>query len=71
MSSGLNDRGSSRENLRLALEASLKRLKTDYIDLYFMHRFDENIPLEETMQVLDDFVREGKILHAGASNFAA
>lgn len=67
----INARGATRRHLRLALEASLKRLKTDYIDLYFIHRFDDATPLEETLRGLEDAVRHGKVLHLGASNFAA
>jgi aryl-alcohol dehydrogenase-like predicted oxidoreductase len=54
-----------------AVEASLKRLNTDYLDVYFIHRFDEMTPIEETVRVLDDLVRQGKILYPAASNFAA
>ena len=71
MSEKENSSGASHKNLRLALEASLKRLGTDYLDIYFIHKFDENTPIEETLSALDQFVREGKILYAGASNFAA
>ncbi len=71
MSDDPNARGGSRRNITLSLEDSLRRLKTDYIDLYFMHRFDPNVPLEETLRALDDMVKQGKILHIGASNYAA
>jgi aryl-alcohol dehydrogenase-like predicted oxidoreductase len=54
-----------------AVEASLRRLNTDRLDLYFIHRFDDNTPLEETLRALDDLVRQGKILYPAASNFAA
>lgn len=63
--------GLSRSYIASAVEASLKRLGTDRIDVYFVHHFDENTPLEETLGALDDLVREGKIQFAGASNFAA
>lgn len=63
--------GLSRNYIMSAVEASLKRLGTDRIDIYFMHHFDENTPLEETLGALDDLVRHGKIRFAGASNFAA
>jgi aryl-alcohol dehydrogenase-like predicted oxidoreductase len=69
--SDVNARGASRRHIRSAVEASLKRLKTDYIDLYFIHRFDDRTPLAETLHALDDLVRQGKILHPAASNFAA
>jgi aryl-alcohol dehydrogenase-like predicted oxidoreductase len=66
-----NARGSGRGNIRRACEASLRRLQTDRIDLYWVHVDDESTPLEETMSVLDDLVREGKVLYVGASNFRA
>jgi len=67
----VNARGSHRQHIRHAIEASLRRLNTDYIDLYFLHRFDETTPLEETLRALEDLVRQGKILYPAASNFAA
>ena len=66
-----NARGASRRHIMLACEASLKRLNTDRIDLYIMHRFDERTPLEETLRALDDLRAQGKILYAGASNYTA
>jgi len=66
-----NSRGSGRANIRRACEASLRRLQTDRIDLYWLHVDDEATPLDETMSVLDDLVREGKVLYVGASNFRA
>ena len=71
MSDKINDRGSSRKNLTLSLHESLKRLKTDYIDIFFLHRFDDNTPLEETFRTLEDFIRQGKVLYIGVSNFSA
>ncbi|MFQ5613540.1 MAG: aldo/keto reductase [Anaerolineae bacterium] len=71
MGDDVNAGGATRKHIKAAVEASLKRLKTDYIDLYFIHRFDNRTPLEETLRVLDDLVRQGKILYPGASNFAA
>jgi aryl-alcohol dehydrogenase-like predicted oxidoreductase len=68
---GENDMGASRYHIVRAVEASLKRLKTDYIDLYFVHRFDDRTALDETLRALDDLVSQGKILYIGASNFAA
>jgi len=65
-----NDKGSSRFHLTRALEASLKRLGTDYVDVYFMHGFDALTPVEETLQTLDGFVREGKVRYIGCSNFS-
>lgn len=66
-----NHRGNSRLHLTQAIEDSLKRLKTDYIDLYYLHHFDENVPLEETLRTLDDAIRAGKIRYVGFSNFSA
>lgn len=66
-----NARGASRYHLVRAVEASLKRLKTDRLDLYYLHRFDDETALEETLRALDDLVRSGKVLYLGASNFAA
>ena len=71
MSKDINGRGSSRFHLTKALEGSLKRLNTDHIDLYYLHNFDEETPLEETLATLNDFVRQGKVLYIGVSNFAA
>jgi len=70
MGQGPNDLGSSRLHLTRALDDSLKRLGTDYIDLYFMHGFDALTPVEETLMALDDFVRAGKVRYLGCSNFS-
>jgi aryl-alcohol dehydrogenase-like predicted oxidoreductase len=67
----INARGASRRHIRAAVEASLKRLNTDYLDIYFIHHFDDATPIEETLHALDDLVRAGKILYPAASNFAA
>ncbi|HKE16094.1 MAG TPA: aldo/keto reductase [Kofleriaceae bacterium] len=67
----VNARGSSRYHLVRAVEASLRRLATDRIDLYYMHRFDDVTALDETLRALDDLVAQGKILYPAASNFAA
>ena len=68
--SGPNDIGSSRHHLTRAVEASLRRLGTDYIDLYQLHSFDAFTPVEEAVSTLDDFVRAGKIRYIGCSNFS-
>jgi len=68
--SGPNEVGSSRYHLIRACEASLKRLGTDHIDLYFMHGFDALTPVDETLRALDDLVSSGKIGYIGASNFS-
>jgi aryl-alcohol dehydrogenase-like predicted oxidoreductase len=67
---GPNDIGSSRHHLTRTVEASLRRLRTDYIDLYQMHGFDAMTPVEETLQTLDSLVRAGKIRYIGCSNFS-
>lgn len=69
MGDGPNHLGLSRKNLREALDASLKRLGVDHIDLYQMHAFDALTPLEETLRFLDDSIRNGKIAYYGFSNF--
>src|SRR5438093_7604199 len=69
--SGPNDRGASRKHIRESCDASLRRLGTDYIDLYQIHAEDLWTPLEETLAALDDLVRAGKVLYVGASNFRA
>ncbi len=69
--SDINAMGANRRHIMSAVESSLKRLKTDRIDIYFIHRFDDITPLEETLRALDDLVHQGKILYVGLSNFAA
>ena len=71
MGEGPNDLGASRYHLTNAVEASLRRLGTDHIDLYQIHRWDEATSIEETMRALDDLVRAGKVRYIGASQFAA
>ena len=68
---GPNDMGASRKHIMRALEDSLRRLKTDNIDLYQIHRWDADSPLLETMRTLDDLIRSGKVRYIGASNFDA
>jgi len=67
----VNAGGLSRRHIALAVEDSLKRLGTDRLDFYFVHLFDANTPIEETLRALDDLVRQGKILYPGVSNWAA
>jgi aryl-alcohol dehydrogenase-like predicted oxidoreductase len=69
MGTGVNDRGLSRKHVMEQCHASLARLKTDYIDLYQCHRFDETTPLEETIRVMDDLIHEGKVLYWGFSEW--
>src|SRR5687768_10480122 len=71
MGEGQNDWGASRLHMRQALDASLKRLGADYIDLYYVHAPDYDTPIEETLRFLDDAVRQGKILYPACSNFRA
>ena len=68
---GPNDRGLSRKHIVEAVERSLKRLKTDYLDIYFCHWFDPNVDLEETLRAMDHLVRQGKVLYIGVSNWTA
>lgn len=70
MGTGPNDMGSSRHHIIEACEASLKRLNTDYIDVYHMHGFDANTPVEETLRALDDLVHAGKVRYIACSNFS-
>ncbi|EST11536.1 aldo/keto reductase [Sporolactobacillus laevolacticus] len=70
-SQDINARGLSRRHIMRGVEASLRRLQTDYIDFYIVHDFDNNTPIEETLRALDDLQHQGKILHAGVSNWAA
>ena len=65
-----NNQGSSRHHLLKQIEGSLKRLGTDYIDIYHMHGFDGNTPVEETLRTLDDLVQSGKVRYIAASNFS-
>ncbi|MEH7549681.1 MULTISPECIES: aldo/keto reductase [Bacillaceae] len=67
----VNARGLSRKHMMQGIENSLRRLKTDYIDFYFVHDFDEQTPMEETLRTLDDLQRQGKILYSAVSNWAA
>jgi aryl-alcohol dehydrogenase-like predicted oxidoreductase len=67
----INARGSSRYHLVRAVEASLRRLQTDRIDVFFLHRFDDVTPLEETLRALESLVTQGKILYPAVSNFSA
>lgn len=68
---GRNDQGLSRRNIVLSVEKSLKRLQTDYLDLLYLHHWDENTNIEHTLGALDDLVRAGKVLSCGVSNFSA
>lgn len=68
---GPNDSGLSRAHIVIALEASLRRLRTDWVDLYYVHHVDEQTPLEETVRALDDLVHQGKVRYPACSNFEA
>jgi aryl-alcohol dehydrogenase-like predicted oxidoreductase len=70
MGPGANDGGAGRKHLLAAVEASLRRLRTDYLDLYQIHVFDDATPIEETLSTLDGLVRDGKVRFLGASNYA-
>ncbi|MBS4215068.1 aldo/keto reductase family protein [Neobacillus rhizophilus] len=71
MGDGPNDRGLSRKHVMEQCHASLKRLNTDYVDIYYCHRFDQETPLDETLRALDDLVRQGKVLYIGVSEWTA
>jgi aryl-alcohol dehydrogenase-like predicted oxidoreductase len=71
MGEGPNDQSASRQHIMNGVDSSLRRLQTDYIDLYQIHRWDGQTPIEETMRALDDLVRSGKVRYLGASNFSA
>lgn len=71
MGTGPNEKGLTRFHIMHQVEESLRRLKTDYIDLYQMHSYDPLTPIEETIRVFDDLVRSGKVRYVGASNVAA
>lgn len=71
MGDGPNNRGASRHHILEAVDASLRRLDTDYIDLYYLHRPDPTTPIEETLRAMDDLVRSGKVRYIGCSNFPA
>lgn len=71
MDRGINDRGLSRRHMMLAVEDSLRRMKTDRIELYFVHGFDSLTSMEETLRTMDDLQQQGKILYPAVSNWAA
>lgn len=71
MADDINARGANRRHILNAVEASLKRLGTDRLDVFFMHRWDSVVPLEETLRALEKLVADGKVLYLGASNYAA
>jgi aryl-alcohol dehydrogenase-like predicted oxidoreductase len=68
---GQNDRGLSRKHIMESIHGSLRRLRTDYVDLYQAHRYDQETPLEETLRAFDDLVRQGKVLYVGVSEWRA
>ena len=68
---GPNDRGLSRKHIMESIHGSLRRLRTDYVDLYQAHRYDHETPLEETLRAFDDLVRQGKVLYVGVSEWRA
>ncbi|WP_217596407.1 aldo/keto reductase family protein [Cohnella sp. GbtcB17] len=69
MGEGPNDRGLSRKHVYEQLNASLKRLKQDYVDIFYCHRYDPDTRLEETLRTIEDFVRQGKVLYVGVSEW--
>jgi len=71
MSDNVNDRGLSRKHIMESVDKSLQRIGTDYLDIYYCHRFDEETPLEETIRAMDDLVHQGKVLYWGTSEWDA
>ncbi len=71
MSENINDRGLSRKHIMESVEKSLKRIGTDYLDIYFCHRFDPETEVEETVRAMDDLIHQGKILYWGTSDWSA
>ena len=70
MSDDVNDRGLSRKHIRHSIEGSLKRIGTDYLDIYYCHRYDPETPLEEVVRAMDDLVHQGKVLYWGTSEWS-
>lgn len=68
---GTNDRGTSRYHIMNSVETSLRRLQTDHIDLYYLHRWDDSVPIDESLRALDDLIRMGKVRYVGASDYAS
>src|SRR5215471_10230217 len=71
MGTSPNERGTSKKHVRHAIDASLRRLGVDYVDLYQIHRYDRSTPMEETLAALTDLIKQGKVLYLGASSMAA
>ena len=71
MGGGVNGSGASRRHIMQQVESSLRRLNTDRLDFYFLHHYDDDTPLEETLRAFDDLVRQGKILYPAVSNWSA
>ncbi len=71
MSDDPNDRGLSRKHIMESIDRSLMRIGTDYVDIYFCHRYDENVPLIETIRAMDDLIHQGKVLYWGTSEWSA
>ena len=71
MGDGPNDKGLSRKHVFEQLHGSLKRMELDYVDIFYCHRYDPETPVEETLRTIDDFIRQGKVLYAGVSEWTA
>ena len=71
MGDGANDRGLSRKHIFEQLHGSLKRMELDYVDIFYCHRYDPETPVEETLRMIDDMIRQGKVLYAGVSQWTA
>ena len=70
MSDDVNDRGLSRKHIMESVHKSLQRIGTDYLDIYYCHRYDAETPLEETVRAMDDLVHQGKVLYWGTSEWS-
>src|ERR1051326_1788773 len=70
MSDDVNDRGLSRKHIMESIDKSLKRIGSDYLDIYFCHRYDDDTPLEETVRAMEDVIRAGKVLYWGTSEWS-
>lgn len=71
MGEGPNESGLSQPAIRRAIEDSLRRLQTDYVDIYYLHQPDYGVPIEETLEVLEELIQQGKIRYPGTSNYAS
>jgi 1-deoxyxylulose-5-phosphate synthase len=71
MGDGLDESGLSKRAIQRAIEDSLRRLQTDYVDIYYLHQPDYDVPIEETLEAMEELVKQGKVRHPGTSNYAS